>query len=421
MTSSGPSTVLDEAGIPPSRLSLRDLVVESVSALLARPSRSALTAFGTVLGVAALVATLGIAKTAGNQIVTRFDALAATEVVASAAQAGSGFGAPAAASTIPWDAQDRLERLNGVVAAGTWSEVDTGGAMARSVPFTDPLGSYEFTLPVVASSPGLLDAVRGSLVTGRYFDGGHDERADRVAVLGPGAARRLGIDRVDNLPAVFVGERAFAVVGIIADVERQPSLLNAVIIPDGTAREIYGLTAPAEVHVDTEVGAARLISGQAPIALDPNEPDRIRIDSAPDPIRVRSEVEGDVNAMFIVLGAVALLVGALGIANVTLVSVMERIGEIGLRRAVGASRRHIAGQFLAESTVLGLIGGILGTSAGLLIVVAVSAQRSWTPVLDPWLPFVAPVAGAVVGLVAGVYPATRAARTEPVDALRQGT
>ena len=122
--------------------------------------------------------------------------------------------------------------------------------------------------------------------------------------------------------------------------------------------------------------------------------------------------------MFLLLAIVSLVVGAIGIANVTLVTVMERTGEIGLRRAVGARRRHIAIQFLGESAVIGLVGGVIGASIGLIIVVSVSAIKNWTPVLDPWMPLAAPLLGAVVGLVAGLYPAIRAARLEPVEALR---
>jgi ABC-type antimicrobial peptide transport system permease subunit len=120
------------------------------------------------------------------------------------------------------------------------------------------------------------------------------------------------------------------------------------------------------------------------------------------------------------LGGVSLLVGAIGIANVTLVSVIERTGEIGLRRALGATRRHIAVQFLLESATMGLVGGVIGACVGTLVVVGVAAYQDWTPVLDPLVPFATPLLGGLVGLVSGAYPALRAARLEPVEALRSG-
>jgi ABC-type antimicrobial peptide transport system permease subunit len=240
-----------------------------------------------------------------------------------------------------------------------------------------------------------------------------------VAVLGLSAADRLGVTRVDNLPAIFVGDQLLVVMGIIDDVARRPELLNSIIVTDGFAQARFGLAAPAEVQVETVVGAASLIGEQAPIALDPNQPDRLDAQVPPEPARTKAEVQQDTQALFLVLGGVSLLVGALGIANVTLVSVMERVGEIGLRRAIGAARRHIAAQFLLESTALGALGGIIGTSLGVIVVVAVSAAKQWTPVLDPWLPIAAPIAGALVGLVAGLYPALKAASVEPITALRQ--
>jgi ABC-type antimicrobial peptide transport system permease subunit len=411
----------DRRRIIRSRLSFRDLVTEAVAGMLARPGRTVLTILGTVLGVAALVATLGLAKTAGNQIVTRFDALAATSITVSN-RTDSFFRSPGLndVSAIPWDAEDRLTRLNGVVAAGTLSLVDTGGQLVSSVPINDPLGQSEFAMDVLAASPGLFDAVISELRTGRFFDTGHDERGDPVAVLGPGAAARLNINRVDQQPAIFVGDTTLAVIGILEDVATEPSLLDAIIIPNGTARSLFGTGAPAEVHIRTEIGAAYLIGDQAPIALNPNDPSLLRVQVPPEPRAVRSGVESDVNTLFLVLGGVSLLVGAIGIANVTLVSVLERVGEIGLRRAVGAARRHIASQFLVESAAMGFIGGIIGASAGVLVIVAVSANKQWTPVLDVQVPLLAPLAGAVVGLVAGLYPSWRASTLEPVEALRGG-
>ena len=208
------------------------------------------------------------------------------------------------------------------------------------------------------------------------------------------------------------------VLGILDEVERQPELLNALIVPEGTARDLYDYRSPDTIQIDTEVGAASLISDQAPIAVAPDDPSTVRVQAPSEPDDVRAGVEQDVNAMFLILGGVSLLVGAIGIANVTLVSVLERVGEIGLRRALGASRRHIAYQFLLESTGVGLFGGAIGASTGVLVVVGVSALRTWTPVLDPRIPLAAPLLGALTGLLAGLYPAIRASLMEPVDSLR---
>jgi len=166
------------------------------------------------------------------------------------------------------------------------------------------------------------------------------------------------------------------------------------------------------------VGAAQLIASQMPLALVPTDPNALKITAPPEARRIKAGVQKDLNSLFLLLGAVSLLVGAIGIANVTLVSVLERVGEIGLRRSLGAARRHIAGQFLLESTALGLVGGVMGAAIGTLVVVAVAATRTWTPVLEPWVPLGAPFIGGFVGLLAGAYPSARAASLEPVEALR---
>jgi macrolide transport system ATP-binding/permease protein len=397
----------------------RDLLSEAGAGLMARPARVALTVLGTVIGVAALVATLGLSKTAGNQIVGRFSTVAATDVVITPVPGA--LGGTRAATAIPWDAESRLRRLNGVAAAGTLSEVDVRGALVRSVPINDPLGQTEVQLPVRAASVGLWRAVRAHLTSGRFPDAGHSARGNRTVVLGKNAARRLGIASLDQQPAIFIGDRLYQVIGIVGSVERQPSLLGSLTIPNGTARREFDLAAPASVQIETDIGAVEVVVRQAPRALSPDAPQLLRVAAPPDPETLRAGVESDLNALFLLLGAVSLLVGALGIANVTLVSVLERVGEIGLRRALGAARRHIAAQFLLESGVMGLLGGIVGTALGVLVVVAVSAGRTWTPVLDPWVPLVAPFVGGVIGLLSGTYPALRAAALEPVEALRAGT
>jgi putative ABC transport system permease protein len=398
-----------------SGMSVRDLVNEALAGLFARPGRTVLTVLGTVVGLAALVATLGLSRTAGNQIVGRFDELAATEIQV---KTKLPQGTPIPPGALPWDAPSRLWRLAWVAAAGNLSTVNVGDALVSTSPIHDPQGRTEFKLTVLAASPGLFDAARATLGSGRTFDEGHSLRADRVAVLGPNAARQLGISAVDDLPALRIGDQLYLVTGILAGTARQADLLGAVIIPEGTARQEYRLASPELVEIETDIGATTLIANQVRDALRPDDPNTLRVAFPPEPKRVREAVKSDLDVLFLLLGGVSLLVGALGIANVTLVSVMERTGEIGLRRALGATRRHIAQQFLVESGAMGLVGGVVGASLGTLVIVAVSAHNTWTPVLDPLVPLAAPVVGALVGLISGTYPALRAAYLEPVDALR---
>lgn len=397
-----------------SAISFRDLINEAIAGMFARPGRMVLTILGVVIGLTALVATLGLSRTANNRIIGQFDELAATEIIVTSKAGPKGLDP----TVIPWDAAERLQRLNGVVAAGTLSAVTVGNNLVSASPIKDPQKQTAFKLSVQAASPDLFAAVRAELQSGRLFDLGHSQRTDRVAILGPSAALKLGIVSLKQLPAISIGDRLYLVIGILKGVARQPELLGSVIIPEGTARHDFNLAGPTSVVVETQIGATKLIVGQIPLALKPDNLKALKIAYPPEPQRVRDAVQSDLNSLFLLLGGLTLIVGAIGIGNITLVSVMERTGEIGLRRAIGATKTHIATQFLLESTTMGIVGGVIGASVGLLIVVAVAAYQTWTPVLDPSTPFLAPLIGGLTGLVSGTYPALRAAQLEPVEAFR---
>lgn len=399
------------------RMDLRDLWTEALAGILARPVRSALTTLGTVLGITTLVITIGVASTAGNQIVGRFDALTATSVAVKvpAAPPGEDDDGP----LVPWSGTDAVRRLAGVESAAALADsAATNSVQVRSNDVNAPGDASGQTLAVIAASDGLPAAVRGTMTEGRFYDTGDIDRRDQVAVLGDQAAKLLGISRVEDAPAVFFQGQSYTVIGILGGIKRERRLSAAVILPPTVAADRLALRDVSLVLVNTALGAARQVARQAPIALAPGHQDSLGVEAPPDLSKARDGIQSDVNGLFLVLGLVSLVVGAIGIANVTLVTVMERVGEIGLRRALGASRRQVAGQFLLESTTIGLLGGIVGAALGIAIVVCVAVVKQWTPVLDLGLAFGAPLAGALVGLLAGLYPSLRAARMEPVDALR---
>ena len=400
------------------RFTAQDLIVEASYGIGARPTRLIMTTLGTVLGIASLVVTIGFAQTAAGQIARQFDAVAATQVVVKPGTTSTANGGSAATARLPWDAPARVERLAGVERAGLIAAVPLGDLVITAVPVNDPSAPAVLSPTLLATSPEFLDTVRGSVVTGRFFDAGHDERADRVVVLGARAAEKLGINRVDSQPSIFIGGTSYTVIGIIDGVERRQDLLESVVLPLGTARADFGLVAPDELQVQIDIGAGSVVARQAPIALDPNAPENFDVQAPSSGSDLQESVQADVNVIFLILGAIALLAGGLGIANVTLLSVMERVGEIGLRRALGATRRNIASQFMVESVVIGLLGGLVGSALGVFAVVGVALVQQWTPILDPWVAIGSALLGAVVGLAAGAYPALRASNIEPITALR---
>jgi putative ABC transport system permease protein len=396
------------------RLTIRDLVGEAVSGILQRPGRAALTMLGTVLGIGAMVAILGLTTTASGQIDRRFTALAATEVTVE----DVGPHEISNEMSFPADSSSRIRRINGVVQGGVLWPLPLRRATVSGVP---GLGGNGDGLALYAAEPDAIATLHPTMQAGRIFDAFHVDRKERVVVLGSGAASRLGITRLDAYPAVFINGTPYLVIGIIADLQRQPELLLGVILPSSTALRAYGppIDQPAKMIVETRLGAARVVAAQAPLALRPDAPSRLRALAPPDPQTLRSNVTGDLNVLFVLLAAITLVIGGVSIANTTFVAVLERTNEIGLRRSLGARPRHIAAHFLAESAALGTLGGLVGTSLGVVVVLAVALAQEWTAVLQPWTVLSAPPAGMLVGVAAGLYPAIRAARTEPVEALRR--
>ena len=401
------------------RFSFGDLLVEATADLGSRPGRLVMTLLGTVIGVAALVMTVSFSQTTAQQLARQFNAFAATQLVATAEQAQTGGGRSVAAGQLPWDAVARMERLAGVRSAAVVAEVTLPeGATVTAVPVNDPSQAPVAPPRVFAASERLLDTVEGTVLDGRMFDSGHDGRGDRVAVLGERAAGRLGVTRVDAQPSVFVDGRAYAVVGVIGGVQTRAELLDGVIIPTGTARTDFGLTTPGEVQARIVVNSGAQVGAQTAVALAPDEPDTIEVRAPQGRSALAQNVQADVNVVFLILSGIVLLAGAIGIASVTTLSVMERTGEIGLRRALGATPRQISGQFMAESVILGLLGGLLGAAVGVVGLLGVSLVQGWVPVVSPLTAVGGVFLGGGIGLLAGGVPARRAARIEPVVALR---
>lgn len=383
-----------------------DLLDEALAGLMERGWRTVLTCLGTVLGVATLVAILGLASTANTQVSRQFDRLAATTVTAKSFEARAYEPAQLA----------RVAGLNGVDGVAYLqpvdrAEVDGGPTSMEAV--------ADSSLPVMAATPESWAVIVPRLTWGRTFDDAIS--GNRVVVLGSAAARQAGVYGPIGSQSVLLGGEPYLVIGVFEDVERRTDLLLSAVIPRAAAEAHFGDLVPTrntEVVIDAAVGAGPQIASELPYAMAPENPESLEVIPPPDPRQLRNDVDTDLTGLFVALAFITLLVGMVGIANTSLVAVMERVPEIGLRRALGAQRRSIQAQFLTESTLIGAVGGLIGALLGLVVVLGVAIAREWTPVLPREVILLAPLGGAFVGVLAGYFPARRAARTDPTAALR---
>ncbi|KNC18959.1 ABC transporter, partial [Arthrobacter sp. RIT-PI-e] len=321
------------------RFSFLDLLLEAISDIGTRPGRLLMTLAGTILGIGALVATIGFAQTTAGQLARQFDAFAATQLVASPAEARTAEGNSVATARLPWDAVERVELLAGVDRAALVGEVGLEEGTVTAEPVNDPSAPSTAAPRVFAAAAGLVDTPEGHVVHGRLFDEGHDARQDRVAMLGQRLAERLGITRVDSQPSIFIDGLPYAVMGVFDGVQQRAELLDSVVIPTGAARRDHALTTPGELQARIAIGAGPQVAGQAVVALAPDATDTVSVAAPQGRSDLAADVQADVNLIFVVISVIVLLAGGVGIANVTMLSVLERTGEIGRRGAIGAPRR----------------------------------------------------------------------------------
>jgi putative ABC transport system permease protein len=390
-----------------SRLSPLDAVRLAVGGLRARPVRSALSALGIAVAVAAVVAVLGIAASATATLLAELGAQSNLLTVA-AGRDFSGVAAP-----LPPSAERMVAAIppvREVTAVASLPSVTVRRSAA--IPAIDTGG-----ITVMAAQRTLLRSTSGAVLRGRFLDSVADRYPE--VVLGFQSAQNLGIGILTPTTQVYIGGRYFAVTGILAPVPSSPELDEAALVSFPVARSTLGLsTGPTRIYLRTDPDQVAAVAAVLPFTTSPEQPEAVAVRRPSDILQARVAARTAFVSLFLALGAVALVVSGVGVANIMVISVLERRSEIGLRRALGARGRHVATQFLLESTALAAVGGTVGVALGYLAT-AVADHAGRHPFT---IPLTAPLSGLAaalaVGAVAGLYPALRAARLAPAAALR---
>ncbi|HLI02213.1 MAG TPA: ABC transporter permease [Acidimicrobiales bacterium] len=374
--------------------------------LRTRKLRAALSALGIAIGVGAIVAVLGLSSSSQAGLLDEISRLGTNLLTVANGQ--NMFGGTA---ELPKAAPRMVARIGPVY------DVQDVGATSASV-FRSPLIPSVDTnaLTVDASTIGLPGVIGARVDKGVYLNA--TTAREPVAVLGPAAAQRLGIDRIYPGERIWVGSTWFYVVGILSPSVLAPEIDSAVLVGFPAAEHYLGLDGhPSTIYLRARTSEVGAVDAVLAATANPQNPSNVDVSQPSDALVAQADAKGALNSLFLGLGAVSLLVGAVGVGNVMLIGVLERRSEIGLRRALGATRGHIRAQFLSEAVLLSLLGGAAGMGAGILATAVYASLQHWAVVIPPLAWAGGFGAALFIGAVAGLLPALRAARLSPTQAL----
>ncbi|MEO6629134.1 MAG: ABC transporter permease [Aquihabitans sp.] len=393
-----------------SSISFRSLLHEAVTSTTSHLVRTLLTLSGTIVGVATLIAITGASQGAERQVQDSFDAVEARELTVISTDQRTDAVIPVTSG----EARS-IRSLRYVEQVGGRNQIEQDLSVR-----TDVVHGTDHSATVLGITKGYMGAALARIDRGRGFVGIEYQRGLPVALVGAALARNLQLADPRAGATIEVDGLSFSVVGIVSGAPEHPDLLSAVAIPEATRKKMFSSRlARSELLVRIAPGSAMPVGKVVGVAARPTAPADLSVLAAPAPRGLRSAVGANVRGLSLALALVALAIGAFGIANTTLIAVMERVPEFGLRRSLGATSRQVGAQVLAESCLLGALGGALGEALGLSVVAVIALYRNWPPLSPALLLVAAPILGTAIGCLAGLYPAWRASRIEPDEALRR--